>query len=510
MKFTFRKVHYLFFGIGIFLCGLYIASTKYVQVQVVKALNSVPAFTVHSSDVEVSLWNRSIRIRNLKYTTLEDSVSENLIYGYARSIHATKINFLSWYKQRQLHIGNLEIYNPVVVYQDPEIPIKKRKDGNKKTLSLPDCIIDKVQIFSGRMAYEKENTVVGGFSGGTIDIILSDVRTDTTNTIFSALPVTANLQDADIRNVNVQTDKHHQICIDRMLYSDRNLYFSHFQYEPIISVAQFLREISNEKDYVHLYVDSLAFLKTRLIRNDKIDLQSPEVTIDQLNLSVYRNKKIPDDTRKKPMYSKMLRQFAFPLQLDTVQITNSKITYKEQAENDNLPGLVSFDSISAQIYNLSNDSATTKNTQVQVAAKFFAQSPVVFKWNYNVNDPTDQFSFYGQAHKITDQSINAFVDPAINVKTKGLIDYLSFSFSGNNEEAMGKMKMKYDNFDVQIQKKDKTVNALLTRLANFIVGKKEKQGVLVEDKIKVRRDPERSFWNYVWLCIQKGLFKTVL
>ena len=87
-----------------------------------------------------------------------------------------------------------------------------------------------------------------------------------------------------------------------------------------------------------------------------------------------------------------------------------------------------------------------------------------------------------------------------------------FTFSGNEVESQGDMKMAYDQFEFMVLKKDRLgVNKLLTAVVNIFAKKSSKED---GDKyrigeFKVKRRADKSFFNYLWLNVRNGLVDTM-
>jgi len=107
--------------------------------------------------------------------------------------------------------------------------------------------------------------------------------------------------------------------------------------------------------------------------------------------------------------------------------------------------------------------------------------------------------------------MNSFLRPTLNIVVEGEIESLFFNFQGNKYKASGDMRLKYNNFKVEVLKKDGTgKNKLLSSLANLFVKKEANSKKLEKKGVEAVRDRTKSFWNYLWLFIRNGTLKSFL
>ena len=75
------------------------------------------------------------------------------------------------------------------------------------------------------------------------------------------------------------------------------------------------------------------------------------------------------------------------------------------------------------------------------------------------------------------------------------------------------MKMKYDDFEFTVLKKDGLgVNKILTAVVNLFTKKGEKTDAdgFRHGDFKVERNQTKSFFNYLWINLKEGLVDTMM
>ena len=152
-----------------------------------------------------------------------------------------------------------------------------------------------------------------------------------------------------------------------------------------------------------------------------------------------------------------------------------------------------------------------KDVTIKLKCNFMNASRLIVDWKFNVMDKSDGFNINGTLTNFDVERMSPFTKPYMNVSTKGHIDELHFNLIGNDQRDSGDLAVKYDNLKFIIFKKDnpKKKNKLLTFVANIFVKKDTKDSVK-ETHVALERNPEKSFYNFIWSSIAQGLKKILV
>ena len=296
---------------------------------------------------------------------------------------------------------------------------------------------------------------------------------------------------------------------------DGDLMVQDLQIKSKYSRAEFDKRQRAEKDQISFRMKLLDLkdFEWKMV-NDSLLLTSPFTSISRSDLNVYRNKELPDDTKVNDLYSKRLRELGVKLKFDSIKIANSSVTYEEKLVASRPPSKISFNNLQASIYNLTNLNLGGKDfpiTKVKAKTLLMNESRLTFNMEFDVSNRRDEFQVSGSMGKISASAMNSFLKPAMNVLVKGEIESLYYNFHGNPRHAVGDMKLKYNDFKVEVlQKEGEKKNKILSGLANLIVKNKTNNKRMDQQDIQVDRDNTKSFWNYFWLMIRNGAMKSFL
>ncbi|WP_233266243.1 AsmA family protein [Myroides fluvii] len=281
----------------------------------------------------------------------------------------------------------------------------------------------------------------------------------------------------------------------------------------------------NRKTMVQMftYADDIFTLKTKAITlsnyswgfdaQDVLFFKADRVKLDQINANIFRDKTPPFNMSIKPLFSKKLREIPFTLALKQVDIVNSTLEYEEYDQKAIAPGKLTFGNFNASIQNIYSGFRQTKlpTTTLAIQASFMNAAPLQVNWSFNLLNRQDDFQISGTIKNFPATAMQPFLQPYVKASTEGNLDLIKFNFTGNNKVATGTFGMNYNDLKVTLYRKNgEKKKKLLSKVGNWFIHKNS-AGAFKEVEIKkVNRIEEKSFFNYLWLCILQGLKQTIL
>ena len=150
---------------------------------------------------------------------------------------------------------------------------------------------------------------------------------------------------------------------------------------------------------------------------------------------------------------------------------------------------------------------------IDINAKLMDNGPFSLEWSFDPQNKANRFLAKGSLSNFKSESINPFLKTNLNAEVTGTIQQMYFTISGNELESQGDMKMKYDDFEFTVLKKDGLgVNKILTAVVNLFTKKGEKTDAdgFRHGDFKVERNQTKSFFNYLWINLKEGLVDTMM
>lgn len=410
---------------------------------------------------------------------------------------------------------NDEIKVRRVLLDTPKVILQKQDSSNinnelresfKQTITTGS-----IGIINGSFTMlDKKENLLAKASGIIFEI--DDIKIDS-STLNNNIPVKFSSYSFKCDSVFYKIDKFYNVTASRITNSESSLTINNLKLIPQYTRSGFTMAMPVEKDLFTVTIKQLRAPGAAWgFADDKLFVHTPEITIQNADLNVYRNKLPKDDTTVKKMYSHMLRDLNFDLKAEKVLLKNANIVYEEQVNFSRPAAKVIFTDFYATIHNLYSPVNKKKlpETVIDVQCSFMNAAPLKVNWTFNVGNNSDAFIFKGSLGKIKTDNLNQIMKPLVNFTATGTINKLHFNYNGNKEAATGKFAIDYEDLKVTIfDEEGIEKKGLMSALGNLAVKNNSKSG-LKEVEIKVDRAKDKSFFNYIWLCTQDGLRKAML
>ncbi|MDO5655147.1 MAG: hypothetical protein Q4G27_03290 [Flavobacteriaceae bacterium] len=283
-----------------------------------------------------------------------------------------------------------------------------------------------------------------------------------------------------------------------------------FSIEPNFSRENFQKQIKEEQDVINLKVPEI-LIKNYDFSFDEVNnfFSAQFINLSQPDLNIFRDKTMPDQTPRKPMYSEMLRNLKFKLAIDEIELRKAKLTYEEKVAENQPPGKIYFTEFDAKIRNIHNKNSS-RPVDIRVDTRFMGHAPTWVNWQFNIQQPYDKFQITGEVNQLDARSMDNFLVPNMKAKLDGDVLKASFNFTGNDKGLTGKMDMLYDNLKVEILDDENEKKGVVSTIANFLVKSKKDKIDNTPNHIQVERDQQKSFFNLFWLGLKEGIKQNML
>lgn len=493
-------------AILLFIFGGVIFLNYYIRGQIEQAIEqSFSTSEVAYEEISVDIFSGSSSITKPKLQ-LEKIKLE------ADSFKLKDLSYWDYIFSNKISVGQISILQPhILIDQNDSIP---EESGNQNRNFSKDLIIDNIHITGGSLKISEGKPASNKMflSLNTFDLYNVLINNET---LKGSLPMKYDRLEVSSDSLFYEMDEEHKISARNIMMKEGNLSVSNFKIIPKFGKREFDQRLSMERDRYELTIEDINLANLEWgFKNDTLQIKSPQTDINEADFSIYRNKMLPDDPRIRPLYSQVLRNLGVKIQLDSIRLKNSRIVYEEQTNLDRPPATLRFDRINSTMRNVTNmgmGSPDFPKTSIDIEADFMNESPLTLNWEFYVNDLKDDFRVYGELETIAASAVNPFLRPARNIELEGTIQSMHYNFYGDQENATGDMRMQFKDFKVEIlEKNDSGKKKFLSGIVNFFINNDATKGDLEITDIKVERKKTASFWNYLWLCIREGVFKSFI
>ena len=457
--------------------------------------------------IDVNVLQGSVRLEEPRWETAVRNIEAA----------ALEVNDLSYYQyliNDKIVVDEVYLDSPRVLLTSKKSDSTKQSDSTQKKSNFKkNILIDTFRSTAGELKSRGKDSATGLFMSFS-NLEVADIRINS-ETLKKNIPFSYRTLQLQADSLWAELNPQHYLTVGNISAENHKLMLRNTKILPKYDEQEFQKHIPFEKDRLEFSVDSIRFDNLEWdFRNENLFIKNDNLLIANADLEIYRDKQVPDDPRVKTLYNEKIRNLGVKINLDSIKIRNSSITYKERTKPIGEPARISFDDLDADIANLVNtglDREDFPETKVNANAQFMNESPVVVDWTFDISNLNNKFTFSGNIDHFSHSALNPIFKPIMHMKVEGSINDLSFTFTGNEEKAVGDMKLRYENFKlIVLEDGEMEKNEFLSFVSNLFLDNDAITDDVVHNNMEVARDKKKSFWNFVWLFLKEGAIKTLL
>ncbi|QDH78367.1 DUF748 domain-containing protein [Echinicola soli] len=368
---------------------------------------------------------------------------------------------------------------------------------------------------SARLELEDLNVVATNFNLTKKDLEEPDA-------LFSVEEINGRIAQSFIHFNNYRNVLHaEEIQFDK---GKKSLEVQHVQLDNKLDKYAYTRSFTKETDWIELVEGKVklvnmnydAYFRKNLIESEKL-------MISDMVINVFRDKRKPDDTRKRPkMINEIISSIPKDLHVDLIQLENGYVSYEERPDNEGpKAGTIFFDQINAKIMNITNVPEMLEmhnELTLEATARIMGKGNVDLNVTYFLQDSTGKFTMDGSIRDMELTAINPMLRPATQVEARsGEIDELTFDITADDIDGSGELIMKYHDLAIDIRGKtygdgQNIFQKIGSFLTNKLVIRSENpgpKGELKKGVVYFKRDQSKFIFNYWWKLTLSGMRSTL-
>lgn len=474
-------------AIAVFLVGMYYSN---------KIKKEISANIQSYEKIDVDLLQQKIHVKGLEYRQGKTMLK-------ASEVSLVGLHYWAYIMKDRLIINKVEVHSPQLTL----ISSKEKRKDSSKTFKR-EILVRNFQAINGSFRLKKKDSVGNEIFIRFPELGISEVRIDSSTT-GKTLPFNFSSYHVKGDSVAVNMNPQHFIAAEGFSIENGKASVENFRIIPYEERGAFDQSIPYEKDRISLRVDSIRLDSLSFsFKNDSLHLKNPVTIVKGADLDIYRNKLLPDDPRTKTLLSQKMRNSPVKFDFEKIKVEKSKIRYDEKVKKNTPPATVTFSQINGTVENFINTGLNRKNfprTKIKANALFMDTSSISMEWSFNATNKNDKFLISGNFGTIAGSTLNPLLKPTLGIEAEGELQSVSFTFTGNDDAAVGEVRVIYDRFKLNIMKDEgQKKNKLLSALANLFV---DNDGLSEQrtHSVEFTRDKIKSFWNFVWIGLKKGV-----
>jgi Domain of Unknown Function (DUF748) len=472
--------------------------------------------------VKVNIFTQSVLISRVDFTPGDstnkgDSINNSPLKAQLKNIALKNVSLYRLLVNKELEIKE-------ILVTDGSIRFSSRKSETENHRKQPKEIpINKIII--GRIVLKNLNTTLVNDSltrcSGLLNMTLSNIQSSDT---------------ADIDNIRAYNIKDFESKITHLLYNsadgfyqthiaaislasnDEKLIIDSLALLPRYSKFKFSRVAGKQVDRVKTFLPRIEITGLQYNHFRDSTFLASKIVIISAEIFSFRDKRMPfKETENKPLPIAAIKQFDFGIEVDTLQLKNSKVTYEEFPPDGFKSGKIVFENLQATLVNVSNMVYQNKPRYATLEASAKIMGKGLIQASFTL--PLDDNKQYHAKGKISQMSLLHLNPPLENLAfikiESGRLNALNFDFDYNDKSANGTLTINYQDLKITGLKKEKSKDEsdIKTFLINTIVKNDKDKNMPIDKRtgaIEFERDRKRQIFNFWWKSLLSGIKASVL
>lgn len=480
------------------------------------------AYNIEFKDVNIQLFSSSIELEEISLHPLKEGMATT-ITGTMKSLKLGGVNILGFAFGSVAEVGELRLQEPQFILIRNDSISKKPADMSKAFQGLFGDLVSRGVIHNFTLNngagdfYNQSDSVRKFGSFEEFYISAKNLETDSVR-INYAIPFKLESIKTSLKNLQVNINSEQTFTLGSMEYDSKEGAFDffdlHLNYTDSNIEASHRLDVQKdiiEIDLKHMRIEQIN-AKSNIYGNWSI--VAGLMTLDSLDLHDVRNKNKPRPYEpEKPMFEGMVEQIPFPLELDTIRVSNSKITYSQISEGKTEPGSLNFKQLSAEITHVvSIDSLQSGEMLIHGEAVLngFAPMRMDVTVPYGKDGTTEQFHLEASVDPFSLPSLNGILGDLVSVNiNSGTMEKLEITMDANPQYASNYMKFHYRDLKLELRDEDDNKKKLMSTLSNILISSNNlpENNNYKTATFQTQRNIYRGTFNLIWESLREGMLE---
>ncbi len=456
-----------------------------------------------------------LEARNLRYTP-QDSLSSPDLRLFLEGLILGDFDPVLLYTQKEMRAGLVELYKPEawIIPNPSNQDIEFSMPAGLNAIDLQTINLAEGKLHSISKANNEWDTLtISGLQGRTSGFLIDNQHT---NTLYGQeLRLSLSGISIDL------PDSLHRVITGPISFDteDNSMTVDSFSFTPVMDREAYLQKIGYSTDYLNIKTGKINFegIDVKSFLNKK-DLIADKVHVHDMMIDDYRDRNVKEREGFQPLMPMgALMNLENTIIINELQLHNGSISYSELAKEGVVPGVLRFENVNANIYNITNQlgaSGDTLLTELKATADLMGAGKMEILFSTNIADTVyHQFRLSGTVYSMPLGAFNDILKPVTFVEVRsGNLRQMDFYFDANKELSNGKIRLDYRKLKVAIynaetQDMDQE-RVFMSFMANTFVIKSRSSrrlGRAKEQDIQFERILDKSIFNYWWKSILSGI-----
>lgn len=466
--------------------------------------------------LNINLISQRLTIHELEFHIRGDSVDSVPTTGKIKNVTVNNINLYEILVKNKLRIKEVTV-------SDGNIRINQKttlKDSasSSSNVELESIIVDRFIVKNLTTTVVDDSVLrYSGTLSLSIDNIQSSDTSDVSNfEAYSLKDIEARITKLVIHeSAGLYQTKISTVALNS---SEQNLQIDSILLIPKYSKYKFAKAAGKQIDRINTFIRRVEIKGLHFDQFRDSAFVASNINIIAAEVSSFRDKRMPFMQKEnKPLPMDALKGLNFSIEVDTIRLKDSKITYEEFPTDGFNSGKVIFENLQATLTNLSNRTYQNKPAYATLtaSASLMGKGQIQASFFLPIEDKTP-YHAEGKISKMSLHHLNPALENLAFISIEsGRLNEINFNFDYTDKDSNGELTINYQDLKINGLKKEKSVviNDLKTFLINTVVKNDKDKGIPTEKRtgtIAFERDKKRQIFNYWWKSLLSGIKASVL
>jgi hypothetical protein len=473
-------------------------------------------------DVDINLLSKTIVLKGITLNPLKENMSTR-VTGSMSSLKLGQVQLLKFVFGKVAEIGEIRLEEPQFKLVRKDSVSQQASEFSKAIQGVFGDIVSRglirnfILVNGSGEFYTQSDSLrkFGSFDGFTITA--NNLETDSVLLNY-AIPFQLESIQTEVHNVVINLDKDliFRVNVIRINSKNENVVLSGASLRYDDSNLEASRRSDIQKDFIEVDLKELRIDQINAKSNIYGDwsLIAGKATIDSLVLTDVRNKNRPRPNEpEKPMFEGMAEKISFPLILDTILMTNSKIVYSQVSEGKREPGVLTFANMSAQILNfISVDSLQSEEMLIHAEAILNGTASLTMDVQVPYSKEEESFTLQASVKPFNFQGLSPMLQNLLSVKlTSGHLHAMELQMAASRYSSRNTLRFDYSDLKLEVLGEEFKKKGFMSTVANVFTSKEN----LPENKnyknpsYQTVRIVNRGVFNLIWNSAKEGMTSIV-
>ena len=235
----------------------------------------------------------------------------------------------------------------------------------------------------------------------------------------------------------------------------------------------------------------------------------------------YVNRDKPSDPGRPPrrMVHEMLAALAQPLHVDSIEVVDGAVNYRDRVIAGDTPGVLSFANVGLSVAGLANRTGDGDTIRLGAQGALMGAGVLKIRMSMPVAEPDFLLSYSGSLGAMDATCLNEYLDVSVRTRLNSChVDNVAFAIEVVDGRAGGRMTASYRNLEIaRLDKQTGESGGLKNNIVSFLANvfkirsdnTADDSGSMKVGKVGYSRKSDDSFYYFIWRALKTGILDVV-